>query len=50
MNKYDSYNFKQTVETKNINTSSSSPIEAPHSTRRILSTPKYLDNWGFFSR
>ena len=29
MNKYDGHNFKQKVKTKNINTSSSSPIETP---------------------
>ena len=49
MNKYDSYNFKQTVETKNIDTSSSSPIETPCSTSRILPAPKYSDNCFFFS-
>ena len=43
MNKYDSYNFKRKVETKNVNRSSSSPVETPCSTRRILSTPNYSD-------
>ena len=47
MNKYDSYNFRQKVETKNVNTSSSSPVETPCSTRRILSTPNYSDNCFF---
>ena len=38
MNKYDSYNFKQKLKTKKVNTSSYSPVETPCSTRRILST------------
>ena len=40
----ESYNFKRKVETKDINTSSSSPVETPCSTGRILSAPNYSDN------
>ena len=47
MNKYDSYNFKRKFETKNINTSSSSPVETPCSAWRILSAPNYSDNCFF---
>ena len=47
LNKYDSYKFKQKVETKSINTSSSSPVETPCSTKRILSRPNYSDNCFF---
>ena len=48
MNKNDSHNFKQKVETKNIYSSSSSPVETPRSARRILSAPNYSDNYFFF--
>ena len=47
LNKYDSYKFKQKVETKSINTSSSSPVETPCSTKRNLSRPNYSDNCFF---
>ena len=47
-NKCDSHNFKQKVQTENINISSSSPVEMPWSTTRILSTPNYSDNYFFF--
>ena len=40
----ESYNFKRKVETKNINTSSSSPVETLCSTGIILSAPNYSDN------
>ena len=43
MNKYDSCNFKRKVETKNMHTSSSL-VETPCSTTRILSTTNYSDN------
>ena len=48
MNKYDSYNFKRKAERRNIHTSSSSPVETPLSTRRILSAPNYSDNFFYF--
>ena len=47
MKKCDSYNFRQNVQTENINTSSSSPVETPCSARRTLSTPNYSDNYFF---
>ena len=47
MNKYDSYNFKRNLKMKQIDTSSSCPVETLCSTWRILSISIYYDNCYF---